>query len=471
MGRKKLYTDEEKKQKLKEYQRKYYLKNKEILSKYKKDYYEEHADKYKARNKLIHYSKPLQIDGHSFVSPSSLHRVLVCPASATMCKDLPEEKSVYAEEGTAFHKLMEFNNFYYNELSFEDCYQAVCKLLSNNNFTETVLLELAENWRKTCKMVNDIKDNYNTAEGITIKEYKELNLPMYYNDKDSGTLDLGLVFMRGNHAKIVVVDYKYGKGVEVEAKNNPQLISYAISFIKYLKREFLELNIVEVKTCILQPRIDECYKEVKYTGQELSEQAKYINDGVKVVYDVYENGKDLYENSCVSEEGCRFCKAKGFCKKYNEEMTVLIGDIVDDVTNKSMLPEIRITDEEIKKIFEFEKIILPKIEDYIKMVKSSAEKRLLAGEKIEGLKLVKSVTRTKWIDNKDLIISKLQEVGVDAIDHAISLKPIGAIKKLLKKDDEVLKELTVLPEGKPQVVLDTDKREEYGVTFLDDINI
>ena len=152
-------------------------------------------------------------------------------------------------------------------------------------------------------------------------------------------------------------------------------------------------------------------------------------------------------------------------------MTVLLGDIVEDVSTKSVSKMV-LTDDEIKKLLEFEKFVLPKIEEYIKVIKSSVEQRMIAGENIEGLKLVSSTTRTKWIDDKDKIITTLHEVGIDAVDHAVSIKPIGTIKKLIKTnklEDTILKDLTVLPESKPQVVLDTDNREALSINLLGDL--
>ena len=152
-------------------------------------------------------------------------------------------------------------------------------------------------------------------------------------------------------------------------------------------------------------------------------------------------------------------------------MAVLLGDIVEDVSTKSVSKMV-LTDDEIKKLLEFEKFVLPKIEEYIKVIKSSVEQRMIAGENIQGLKLVPSATRTKWIDDKDKIITTLQEVGIDAVDHAVSIKPIGTIKKLIKTnklEDTILNDLTVLPEGKPQVVLDTDNREALSINLLGDL--
>lgn len=471
MGRRKVFTDEEIKAKQKEYQASYYQKNKEKLTQYKKSYYEDNKDLYNRRY-TMKKAKPLDIDEHSFVSPSALHRALVCPASVTMCKDLPDETSVYAEEGTAFHALLEYDNVYHEYMDEQSYVEVAKKLLESKHFTDSVLQELGETWYKTTKFISDTKKSI-TDKGFQIEEYKEVKMPMYYNENDSGTMDLGWLCKDPKTGKYLVValDYKYGKGVDVSVENNPQLISYALSFINYVQKRCEPIDVVAVQTIIYQPRLEPSAKRKGYKISELLEQAKFINDGVEVVYDVYNNHKDLYEYSHVSEEGCKFCKAKSICKKYNEEMTELLGDIVEDVTTKS-LSNMVLSDDEIKKLLEFEKNILPKIEEYIKVIKSSVEQRLIAGETVKGVKLVQSSSRTKWIDDKDTIIKKFQDAGVDVVDHSVSLKTIGTVKKLIKNNkdlENLLSELTILPEGKPQVVLEDDKREALGTILLSDI--
>ena len=49
MGRKKIYTDDEVKEKYLEYQHEYYLKTKAKRQEYKKKYYKEHKDEYLER--------------------------------------------------------------------------------------------------------------------------------------------------------------------------------------------------------------------------------------------------------------------------------------------------------------------------------------------------------------------------------------------------------------------------------------
>ena len=49
MGRPRIYTDEERAERYKKYQKEYYLKNKARRQEYKKKYYEEHKDEYLKR--------------------------------------------------------------------------------------------------------------------------------------------------------------------------------------------------------------------------------------------------------------------------------------------------------------------------------------------------------------------------------------------------------------------------------------
>ena len=44
---------------------------------------------------------------HALLSASSAHRWLECPPSARLCESMPEETSVYAEEGTLAHQICE----------------------------------------------------------------------------------------------------------------------------------------------------------------------------------------------------------------------------------------------------------------------------------------------------------------------------------------------------------------------------
>ena len=88
----------------------------------------------------------VQSNGHSFLSPSSLDRALLCPASPSLCEGLPDESTVYSKEGTGFHELMEYDNTFVDTKNLDDYFNSAKELLVSYDFSESVLRELSEYW-------------------------------------------------------------------------------------------------------------------------------------------------------------------------------------------------------------------------------------------------------------------------------------------------------------------------------------
>ena len=111
----------------------------------------------------------------------------------------------------------------------------------------------------------------------------------------------------------------------------------------------------------------------------------------------------------------------------------------------------------------FEKNVLPKITEYINFIKSSVEDRLIAGDKINGVHLVESKTRTQYIQDTNKIVDVLSKEGIDAVDHSIKLRTISDIKKELSKkvldkeaQESILNDITYKPDAKLKVELYDD---------------
>ena len=456
MGRKKMYSDEELRLKHKKYQQEYYEKNKNRIKEQRKGYYKSKKD---VQPQDV---QPQDEKAHSFISPSSLERVLICPASATLCEGLPDETTVYSKEGTGFHELMEYDNTFVDTIKPDDYFNSAKELLVSYTFSESVLRELSEYWYQTSEFIQTMKDNF-ISKGFEITEYKELKLPMYYSPVDFGTLDLGwdCKLPSGKHL-ILILDYKYGKGVEVEVKHNPQVISYAKSFIEYLKgmNNLKEEDIISVQTIIYQPRIEYSApaKRQAYSLQELQDEADKITKMVEGAYYLYKAKRyEIDEYARVDDRACKFCKAKKLCKAYNNQMLSLLSDL-PQVSDTSV-----VTNEQIVKVLEFEKTVLPKINEYIKFIKSNVEDRLLAGDKINGVHLVAGTSRTQYINDTSKVVDILKEEGIDAVDHTVKLKTITEVKKEIskvivdkEKQESILNTITYKPEAKPRVELFDD---------------
>ena len=269
---------------------------------YAKEYYRKNKERLKEKREK---------EKHSLLSPSGLKRAMLCPASVAITRFLKQQSSEYAEEGTLFHSEI----------------QKVLELgLPINSQLDT---EMKSNLSKTKEWFEEF-----TKYMAIDHKWFELKLPMPYSNKDNGTIDLAFVteYLIGREHDLYIIDWKYGKGVSVEAYNNPQLISYAVAFLKYLKDEGFPMHTIQnVHTIIYQPRMETPERIATYTLKELSEVYKPIKEAVDLCYyilDKYKNknSKVITNNLHPSEEACKFCLARATCKARQQEYINLISD-------------------------------------------------------------------------------------------------------------------------------------------------
>ena len=155
---------------------------------------------------------------HALLSASSSHRWLACPPSARLCENYEDTGSEYAQQGTDAHSLCEHKlklalgmetkdptaeiSFYEEEM--EEC---AC------GYAEYVLL-LVEEAKKTCK------------DPVVLIEQK-LDFSRFVKD-GFGTGDCVIIA----DGTLYIIDYKHGKGVEVSATENPQMMLYALGALE-----------------------------------------------------------------------------------------------------------------------------------------------------------------------------------------------------------------------------------------------
>ncbi len=230
---------------------------------------------------------------HAVLSASSSERWLNCPPSARLCENYEDKGSDYAAEGTDAHTLCEFrlkqalgmptedptdNLSWYNE-EMEECaagYAAyVVELLETAKQTCTdpvVMIEQRVNFSRW------VQDGFGTADCIVIAD---------------GVMN--------------ICDYKHGKGVEVSAVANPQMMLYALGALEIFDDIY---DIDTVRMTIFQPRksnvsVYEMEKAdlLQWADTELTQKAKLA----------YEGQGDFH-----CGEWCRFCKAKAECRERAE---------------------------------------------------------------------------------------------------------------------------------------------------------
>ncbi len=112
-----------------------------------------------------------------------------------------------------------------------------------------------------------------------------------------------------------IIDLKFGKGVKVSAKKNPQLRLYAYGAYK----EFGWLNDFEaIEMIISQPRLDHVDGDVMRVEDLVEWAEDYVRPRAQNAY----NGLEEFK---PGETQCKFCKARNCCKARSEAMLEVVN--------------------------------------------------------------------------------------------------------------------------------------------------
>lgn len=232
---------------------------------------------------------------HSKFSASGADRWFNCPGSVELSEGIVDKPSIWAEEGTKAHEVL------------EGLLSAIIngkpdKIIYPNG-TLLGMLRHAEN-----------AANFIWSLGVETKSeiLSEARVFLdFINEEAFGTLDAAVVEHFGT---LHVFDYKYGAGKAVSPDENLQMLFYAIALAhKY------DWNFKRVRLWIIQPRI-KGYDGPVFWELTIPELKKYADDFRKAIQNVIDNPDEYVEGSW-----CHWCKAKKICplkqeKKLNEAM-------------------------------------------------------------------------------------------------------------------------------------------------------
>ena len=175
---------------------------------------------------------------HAVFSPSSAHRCVHCPGSIVMERGEKDSGSSFADEGTAAHTIIEWS---LNNDVKPDHYKGELMRVVNgvtrtpdmmvDFFSQGGVIERDTSWEVDDDMLGhlnvftDIVDQLCEIEGAKLFVEERVSTSHVLKIKDQfGTVD-ALIVAPG---ELIVVDYKHGRGVEVSAEENEQLMMYAL---------------------------------------------------------------------------------------------------------------------------------------------------------------------------------------------------------------------------------------------------
>ena len=399
---------------------------------------------------------------HAVLSASSSERWLNCPPSARLCEAYEDKSSNYAAEGTDAHALCEFrlkqalgipadnpieNLSWYNE-EMEDCAAGYAAYVS----------ELLETAKQTC------------ADPVILIEQR-VDFSRWVQD-GFGTADC-IVIADG---VLNIVDYKHGKGVEVSAVDNPQMMLYALG--AYHAYGYL-YSIKKVSMTIIQPRLENI-STFECSVEELLDWAEtYVRPRAKLAFE----GK----GEQVPGDWCRFCRARTSCKACADEAMALVKEefldldagVLEDETEEtdataSFEPDTSVPTFKSPALLsktDIEKMLptLNRIESWIEAIFAYVSSEAINhGVSWDGYKVVEGRSKRQFLDTKS-VVAAAEKAGYTDI-YKTELISLTAFEKLMgkKKFQEVLGEYVVKPPGKLALVPDSDPREAVDLQTAED---
>ena len=372
---------------------------------------------------------------HAALTASGSHRWIACPPSALLERQFPDTTSEAAREGTLAHEICEIK-----------ARQKLFKKGDAGFIAKAAATRELNKLRKDPLYADEMEDHTDgyaeeldlLALGFTEKPHIALETRLDLSDwvpEGFGTADC--IMIGGD--RLLVADFKYGKGVKVEAEKNTQMQLYALGAWKKFN---LIYSVRTVAMVIIQPRLSVNPSVWEEPVEDLLSFGGYVKERAGMAA----KGEGDF---CPGEEQCRFCRARAQCRAradYNIQMA--FGDLGE-------MPPL-ITDAEVGGY-------LTKGEDVAKWLKDLQEYALstcLSGGEIPGYKAVEGRGSRDWTD-QDAAFKALQQSGIpEEMMYERKALTLAALEKVVGKKafaDTVGEYIEKKP-GKPALVKASDKR-------------
>ena len=326
----------------------------------------------------------------SVVGGSTAKRVMNCPGSVALCATMPPRpSSKYADEGTLLHNIIsevletdkapiEFLGMKYNDVVFTK------ELLEDKLFPALDLLDEVDPKKEM---------EYATETRVGFGDF----LPDVFGSTDL----LGRIGSRA-----IVLDWKFGSGVAVEAEENTQLMFYAAAAMRTDASKWVFEGATEIECIIVQPpeikrwvttpeRIKQFEQELKFAVQQAQKPNAPLEHG----------------------EHCRWCAAKPVCPKMTGAVDRALKSQIDQLDVVHIGGYLKNAD---------------LLEQWITDLRALAHQVLESGKEVPGWKLVAKRATRQWVDEEAAAKALAQDMSHDEMYTQKLVSPAQA-EKILKK--------------------------------------
>lgn len=384
---------------------------------------------------------------HAILSASGAKRWMACPPSARLEEKLHdrfgEQSSPFAAEGTKAHSLAEL------KLLREKGRLGDTDGINQFNYDarRKALGDIPKEMDAATDLYADIIiEKYLSARKVSPDAKLMLEQRLDFSKwvpHGFGTGDAVIV----SDAILDVSDLKYGKGVRVDAKENPQARCYGLGAIDAFGDLY---GFQTVRNTIIQPRLDHITEEqlprtelLHWADTELTPKAQLAWAG---------------DGEFHPGEHCKFCAARAICYARAAQAMKLFRHGMDA---PAVLP-----DSEIPQMLAMADDAIA----WLGELKSYALRQALKGQKWPGYKLVHGKRpRRAWRDEESAREQLIRAGYRPEQFEEHKLKSAAQVEKEIGKQafDVLLKDLTVQGDGTLTLVPETDGRPEFAPADAD----
>ena len=342
------------------------------------------------------------VTAHSkVVGGSTAKRVINCPGSVALCAQMPEKpSSKYADEGTLLHNIIsevldgdkapiEFLGTKYNDITFTK------ELLEDKLFPALDLLDQVDPNREM---------EYATETRVGFGDF----LPDVFGSTDL----LGRIGSRA-----IVLDWKFGSGVAVEAEENAQLMFYAAAAMRTDAVKWVFDGATEIECIIVQP------PSIKRWVTTVDRIKAFENELKAAVKLAHQPDAPLQHG-----DHCRWCAAKPVCPKMTGAVDRALKakiESLDVIHIGGYLKNAEL------------------LEQWITDLRALAHQVLESGKEVPGWKLVAKRATRQWVDEDEAAKALAQSMSHDELYTKKLISPAQAEKVLKKAKQELPKDLVV----------------------------
>ena len=327
----------------------------------------------------------------NIVGGSTAKRVIACPGSVALVNKMPKQpSSEHADRGTMLHDVI-------SEILGKDLpwvqfigttYEG--QVLTQELFDEKIAVALA--------LLDEVDpDKRMEYEVETRVGFGDL-LPGVFGSTD-------LVGRIGSRA--IVLDWKFGDGVVVDAVENPQLMFYAAASMRTEEAKWAFAGATEVECIIVQPPMIKRWvttkERIKQFEQELVQAVKQAQ---------------LPDAKLAAGDHCRWCTGKPICPKMTGAVDRALQVQLKEIDVDTLGRYLKNAD---------------LLEDWIKDLRGLALQLLEKDLPVPGYKLVQKQARRKWTDESKAKEALLEMGLKESVVIETSVMSPAQAEKALKK--------------------------------------